>query len=86
MMDSNLQKHRTVDPRQFRAARSLLDWTLDEAAAHCGVGRATLVRLERGDEQLIDRTVAAVVTGFEKNGVYFFDDERGRGVAIRSVR
>lgn len=84
-MESSTQIAQAVSARQFRAARALLGWTLEDAASYCGVGRATMSRLERGESQLIERTVHDIVRGFERHGIRFFDNESGQGVAIRSV-
>nr|WP_314257254.1 helix-turn-helix transcriptional regulator [uncultured Devosia sp.] len=74
-----------VSPRQFRAARELLGWTRDEAASLCGVGRATLTRIESGGT-VQDRTFADVVRGFTAHGIVFYNDDRGLGVAIAAPR
>jgi len=70
-----------VTARQFRAARELLGWTREDAARHCGVGRATLVRLETGAGDA-ERTFNQIVGGFVAGGIVFYNDERGEGVAI----
>lgn len=45
-----------------------------------------MARLERGEGQLIDRTVDTIVGGFQRHGIRFFDNESGQGVAIHPVR
>lgn len=82
-MESSTQTVQAISARQFRAARALLGWTLEEAASRCGVGRATLIRLEHGEGRPIDRTVNDIVDGFGRHGIRFFNNESGQGVAIR---
>ena len=38
-----------VTSAQLRAARAYLDWTMEQAAAACGVHRRTIIRLEKDE-------------------------------------
>lgn len=67
---------------QVRAARALLGWDRQHCAELCGIGLATLARIERGSTPQ-ERTLADIARVFDGAGIVFFDDERGMGVAIR---
>lgn len=76
----------TVSPRQMRAARALLGWNLKETADASGIGRATIARFELESGEARQVTVDSLLRTFQANGVVFFDDERGEGVAIEKRR
>lgn len=75
-----------VTPRQMRAARALLGWNLKETADASGIGRATIARFEVESGEARQVTVDCLLRTFQANGVVFFDDERGEGVAIEKRR
>ncbi|MBJ3786399.1 helix-turn-helix transcriptional regulator [Devosia sp. MSA67] len=80
-MDSN-ETSPAVTSAQIRAARALLGWSRAEAALHCGVGVATISRMERDERLPGDRVLDSMISAFEKSGITFFKDARGHGVAI----
>ena len=71
-----------VTPAQLRAARALLGWSREHAALECGVGWATLGRLERDERSPRSSTLDGIVRTFEGHGVRFFRNEFGACVAI----
>ena len=81
-MDSRVEMSINITGSQVRAARALLGWDRQQCADRCGIGLATLARIERG-VSVLDRTVADMVRVFREAGLEFFNDERGLGVAIR---
>lgn len=72
-----------VSPRQIRAARALLDWTLVEAAEMMGVGKNTLNRIETGRSVPGDRTMRDIVAVFERAGIEFITTDAVQGATLR---
>jgi transcriptional regulator with XRE-family HTH domain len=66
---------------QCRAARALLDWTLQDLARESGVAVDTIRRLEKG-ETLHERTNWALREALQKAGITFLDNGLV-GVALR---
>ncbi|MCK1460662.1 helix-turn-helix transcriptional regulator [Bradyrhizobium sp. 2] len=75
-----------ISIRQIKAARSLLGWSQDDLAAHSGVSKPTIGRLESidSDEPIGGRqeTGEALVAAMEKAGVEFIP-ENGGGAGVR---
>lgn len=87
-MDSQPDKfrsllHHEIGAAQIRAARSLLDWTRSEAAAHCGVGINTLGKFESKGTAPGKRTMRDIIETFEANGVEFIGRGNSLGVLLR---
>jgi DNA-binding XRE family transcriptional regulator len=70
-----------VTPGQLRAARALLGWSRERAAHECGVGWATLGRLERDERTPRSATVDSIVRTLEAHGVRFLRDGSWAGAA-----
>ena len=73
-------------PSQARAARALLDWTLAQLAAECGVTVRSLHRFERGYTGPHRSTLAAVRQALENAGVEFIETTKGKGPGVRLAR
>lgn len=70
-------------PSQARAARALLDWTLAQLAAECGVTVRSLHRFERGYTGPHRSTLAAIRQALEAAGVEFIEaNSKGPGVRL----
>lgn len=65
-----------------RAARGLLNWSLDDLAEHAGVGRASVARYELG-ETVRQETVDKLQEAFEANGV---EITNGKGTGARLLK
>lgn len=73
----------SVTGAQIRAARALLDWSRNRAAAESGVALVTLRRLETEGRIPLDRTLRAILEAFDKAGVALVDDDRGIGAVLK---
>jgi transcriptional regulator with XRE-family HTH domain len=71
-----------IQPAQCRAARGLLDWTMDALAEASGVNLRTLLRFERGQAPPRASTLSAIRTALESAGVEFIA-ENGGGAGVR---
>jgi transcriptional regulator with XRE-family HTH domain len=65
----------TLEPWQCRAARAALDWSATLLESESGVSRRALTDFERGNRKLQAANASAVLSAFERAGVYF--DEKG---------
>ena len=74
-----------TSPSQLRAARGLLDWSLDRLADASGVPKRTLIRMESGTTKSRARTASAVRAALEAAGVEFIP-ENGGGAGVRLAR
>ena len=72
----------TVRPDQIRAARALLNWSTEEAAKRCGVGRNTIGRLETETKRPGNRTMQDIVRAFNEHGIVFVVGDNGRGILM----
>jgi transcriptional regulator with XRE-family HTH domain len=70
-----------MTPAQCRAARALLDWTLDDLAKAAAVGVNTVSRYERGGDAM-HKTVQAIRGAMEAAGVMFIPSNGG-GPGVR---
>jgi len=69
-----------ITGRQIRAARGLLEWSAADLARKTGLTALTISKVETDLVQPQEKTLNAVMTVFDKNGVQFLDNE---GVCIR---
>ena len=74
-----------ITPGQCRAARALLDWTLERLAEACGLPKQTLVRFERRQTSPRVTTHEAIRAALEAAGVDFIP-ENGGGPGVRLRR
>jgi transcriptional regulator with XRE-family HTH domain len=78
-----------ISIRQIKAARSLLGWSQDDLAAHSGVSKPTIGRLESyetadaigGRRETAEKLVAAL----ESAGIQFIS-ENGGGAGVRLAK
>lgn len=71
----------SVTSYQFRAARALKDWSLDDVEALSGVSRQTVYKFENGIHRLHKETEAALLGLLDTHGIELIAD---RGVALRN--
>ena len=69
-----------ITGRQMRAARGLLEWSAEELARKAGVTRLTINNIESDSVQPQEKTLANILTAFDKSGIEFLENE---GVCIR---
>lgn len=69
-----------ITGRQIRAARALLEWKAEDLAKEAGLTRVTISKIESDLVQPQEKTLASIITAFDKYGVEFTDEE---GVKIR---
>ena len=69
---------------QIRAARALLNWTIQELAEKVGVDRNTIAQIEAG-RYASDETLAVIRRALEAAGVEFTNG-RWPGVRLRPQR
>lgn len=81
-LESGTADQLEVTSGQLRAARALLGWSRELAADRCGVGSATLARIERDELTPRNATLQGIVRTFQDHGIRFFRDDFGLGVAI----
>jgi transcriptional regulator with XRE-family HTH domain len=63
------------EPWQCRAARAALDWSATRLENESGVSRKTLTDFEGAKRKMQAGNISAVLSAFERAGVYF--DEKG---------
>lgn len=61
-------------PRQIKAARALVGWTMPDLADAAGVARTTVADYERDGRSLKPSTIEAMVDALEAVGVEFITD------------
>lgn len=69
-----------ISGRQIRGARGLLGWSMEDLADKTGINRITIRQIEAETVQPQERTLAGILTAFDKEGIEFQDNE---GVCIR---
>jgi transcriptional regulator with XRE-family HTH domain len=78
-----------ISIRQIKAARSLLGWSQDDLAAHSGVSKPTIGRLESNDtgDAIGGRreTAKKLIAALENAGIQFIP-ENGGGVGARLAK
>lgn len=60
---------------QVRAARALLDWSLDDLAAATNVARNTIARIESGAVKARDETLILIRDAFESRDIKFLPND-----------
>ena len=70
----------SISGRQIRAARGLMGWSMGELAQKAGVTTITVRSIESDAVQPQEKTLAKIMTVFDRVGVEFQEDE---GVKIR---
>ena len=58
-------------PRQFRAARAWLNWSLDKAGERAGMSRFVVQRIEKGEPSVRSESIRAVRAAYEETGLVF---------------
>lgn len=58
-----------LTPAACRAARALLEWTIDDLAHHAGIGRATVATYESGKRAAFASTEQKITDAFAAHGV-----------------
>lgn len=61
-------------PRQIKAARALVGWTMPDLAAAAGLARTTIADYERHGRPVKPSTVAAMAEALQVVGVVFLPD------------
>ena len=74
-----------MTPPQIRAARALLNWTVQELAERVGVDRNTIAQIEAGKYVSDAETLAVIRRVLEAAGVEFTNG-RWPGVRLRPER
>ncbi len=65
----------SLSPAQIRAARAILDWSLDDLATASEISRPTLARVESGAANPHDDTMRAIRRAFESRDLQFLTDD-----------
>ncbi|MGX7707434.1 PAS domain-containing protein [Methylobacterium sp. Gmos1] len=60
-----------IDGRHLRAARGLLDWSMQDLAAQSGLSLSSIRRLEDNGEALTSRTRRAAIAALREAGIVF---------------
>jgi transcriptional regulator with XRE-family HTH domain len=71
-----------INGKQIRAARALLDWTIDDLSDRSGCSRPTLFRLESGKDVLFSKA-QAVHQALQDAGIEFLEGPEGIGVRLK---
>lgn len=61
----------------------MLGWSQQKLAAESKVGRTTIFRIERGEDDANNASRAKLQVTLEKNGIEFLPSEGNRGEGIR---
>jgi transcriptional regulator with XRE-family HTH domain len=69
-------------PELLRAGRALLGWKQSELAQAAGVSRHTLLRVEEGQNVMLD-SITRVVRALEQQGVEFTVAAPNHGAGVR---
>lgn len=73
-----------ITPSQCRAARGMLDWSMDDLVRASTVPQRTLLRFERGEGTSRPATIAAIRLALEAAGIEFIaPNGGGPGVRLR---
>lgn len=64
-----------IEPAQIRAARALLDWTIEDLAQASGLNKDSIKNAERSHTQPRTTTMAAIRDALEKAGVEFLPNQ-----------
>jgi transcriptional regulator with XRE-family HTH domain len=71
-----------MTPEQSKAARAMVGWGVRDLAKAAEVSSNTVSRLERGAEELQEKTIAKLRTALEKAGIILIT-ENGGGPGVR---
>jgi transcriptional regulator with XRE-family HTH domain len=71
-----------MTPRQSRAARGALGWSMRDLASHSGLALQTVHRFEAGEE-LREETMARIESAFIAGGLLLIDPD---GIADEGIR
>jgi len=86
MLDSlyylSIVKNKIIEPKQCRAARSLLNWSQEELSLKSGVARATIADFEREKRIPYDRTLRDIKKAFTDNYIEFENTEERCGITL----
>ena len=74
-----------LTPAACRAARALLEWTIDDLAEHAGIGRATVATYESGKRPAFASTEQKIIDAFTANGVEITNGD-GTGARLLNAR
>ena len=84
---SEIGKFSAITAGQMRAARGLLDWSMERLASESGVPVRTLARAEAPQGSTRPATLAAIRAALEEAGVEFIaENGGGAGVRLREPR
>ena len=75
-----------LHPSQVRAARASIGWSADQLAAHCGLSRKTVQRIEAASDlpNITTATLHLIKSTFEAHGIEFITAPDGSpGIVIR---
>lgn len=64
-----------ISPAQIRAARGLLDWSMEILAQESGVAKRSLVRIEAGAVEPQARSLQNIRNALERAGIRFLPDD-----------
>jgi hypothetical protein len=73
----------TTLPRQSRAARGLLNWTLADLAGASSLGLSTVKNFENSLRETTPANLIAIRRALEDAGVEFIPAKNGKGVGVR---
>lgn len=71
-----------ITAAQCRAARALIDWSIEQLASETGLSVDQIAAFERGDP-LGAATVALISRALGEGGASFLAERRGRGAGVR---
>ena len=74
-----------MTPAQFKAARALLDMTMQQIADECGLAFMTIGRFQSG-VTVSDETIAKIRETLERLGVVLIDAQGEEGEGVRFKR
>jgi ribosome-binding protein aMBF1 (putative translation factor) len=77
-----------ASPEQIRAARAMLGWSQQELASKSKVGRTTIFRIERGEDDSNNASRAKLQSMLEEHGIEFLppDGNRGEGIRLTALK
>jgi transcriptional regulator with XRE-family HTH domain len=70
----------------LRAGRALVGLSQEEVAERAGLSRQIIVRLEKGDGNVLVDAVQRTRTALEREGVIFIDGNENHGPAVAMYR
>jgi transcriptional regulator with XRE-family HTH domain len=73
----------TILPKQSRAARGLLNWTLADLSGAASLGLSTVKNFENALRDTTPANLLAIRRALEDAGVEFIPAKNGKGVGVR---